>query len=588
MTNQLAAHYKERPRSSEVEAAAILEGFSILQARILAGRITRLSGTVRDLVLPRLNHLDSPELLPDIGLATELLANAVQNKQPIAIVTDHDADGSTSHAIIRLSLKAWGVSSDLVSGFLSHRMTEGYGISDAFVDRLLPQLKSETCIVTADQGSTDEARISRLRAAGHKVIVTDHHGVPDSGPPLSAHAVVNPVRLDSHFPDQSIAGCHTALLVMAATRAELVKRGVIPEKTPKVSALLDYSAVGTVADASSLGQSTNNRLIVQKGLHLMNSRPRPCWNAIRRLLNKEGDWVASDIGFQIATRINARGRLGDAMLGVQFLCAEDDETAFVLAQELDANNLQRRTIEKALTLHAITVATQEICAGRNGLCLWLGNDSHAGVHGITATRIVEKFGRPTICLSPVNGNDDVVTGSIRTTEKVNVREALTAIQTRFPTLLMSSGGHKGAGGLKIQRSNISLLQNAWDSYVTEIYGGITPKPLIFTDGDIDSPTLTQAKELSGLEPYGRGFEAPLFAGNWLVKEVRHIGDGTHLKLKLSRGGELAEAVWFGATAKDAQPPVTVGQIARFAFTLDVQTFRNVTRLQLLIRGIDAG
>ncbi|MHB8258121.1 MAG: single-stranded-DNA-specific exonuclease RecJ [Acidiferrobacterales bacterium] len=577
---------KVRPRNAAVEAAALALGYTPIQARVLAGRISDLSRPLSSLVRPSAADLDAPDSLPDIDIAAGLLADAVENAAPIAIVTDHDADGATSHAIIRLSLKQWGVAPEQVSGYLSHRMTEGYGVSDAFIDRVLPQLRPGTCIITADQGSSDENRIARLRAAGHLVVVTDHHGIPEEGPPPSAHAVVNPVRQDSQFPDKAIAGCHTALLVMAATREQLVRRGLLPGTIPKVSDLLDFCAVGTIADASSLGQSRNNRLIVQRGLQLMNKRPRPCWNAMRQLLNKEGPWCSSDIAFQIATRINARGRLGDAMLGVEFLCADDEETAFEMVQELDANNRERRTIEGALTRQAIDIAHAAVDAGRIGLCLWLGESAHAGVHGITASRIVEKFGCPTICLSPAARDADLATGSIRTTEVVHVRDTLTLIQQRWPGLLVSAGGHGGAGGLKVRRCDIEALADAWDVCVRERYGQAVPEPTMLVDGDLEAPGLHHVIELAALEPYGRGFDPPVFVGTWRIVDLCPIGDQTHLKLKLSRDSHLAEGVWFNAKLADAPPPVTIGQIARLAFSLDAQTYRGTTRLQLVIRGIE--
>lgn len=580
--------FTERARDAAVERAALAEGYTPLQSRVLAGRVFDVAdGQIRRVVQPSSIDLDRPETLPDIAVAATLIAEAVVNDRPIAIVTDHDADGATSHAILRVSLEQMGTKPERILGFLSHRMIEGYGVSDALVDRMLLDLPPNTCIVTADQGSADEARILRLRQHGHDVVVTDHHGIPVEGPPRSANAVVNPVRTDSQFPDKAIAGCHTALLVMAAVREELIRRGQSASHLPRVSELMDFCAVGTIADASSLGRSRNNRLIVQRGLRIMNTRPRPCWSALRRLVGKAGDWVAADIAFQIATRINARGRLTDAMLGVEFLCATDDEEAFRLVKELDECNRERRSIEKALTVAATTVALKAVGAGRSGLCLWLGEGAHPGVHGITASRMVEKFGRPTICLSPMHGHPTIATGSIRTTSTFHVLDALNSIRSAHPDLLISAGGHGGAGGLKVLRSNIDALAEAWDRCVVDCYGDSTPRPVLLVDGELEAPSLEHVRELSELEPFGRGFEPAVFWATWKIAQVRAIGDGSHLKLILTANGRSTDGIWFSAMETGGDPPVHIGQSVRLAFTVDENIYRGMSRLQLIIRGVDA-
>lgn len=586
MTGAAVPKFILRERSAEVEETALAEGFTPLQARLLAGRLSAIRRSVASLVCPQASEMDTPRDLPDIEQAAGCIADAVAERRPIAVVTDHDADGATSHAIIRLSLLAWGVPRERVMGFISHRMREGYGVSQAFVERMLPQLKPHTCIITADQGSTDEARIARLRTAGHFVVVTDHHGVPDDGPPRSAHAVVNPVRRDSRFPDRAIAGCHTALLVMAATREELIARGLLPPTAKRVSDFLDLCAVGTIADASSLGASHNNRAIVQRGLQLMNRQPRPCWQAMRRVLNKQGPWTVSDVAFQLATRINARGRLGDAMLSVEFLMTECEDAALEMALELDGNNHERRQVERTNTLAAIRAAQVAVGEGRYGLCLWLGEEGHSGVHGISASRVVERFGRPTICLSPIARSTELVTGSVRTTDRVHVRDTLMAIQAAHPGLLVSAGGHAGAGGLRVRKSDLPRLVDAWDESVRKCYSEYAPSPQILIDGDLARPSLKDLEQINALEPFGRGFEPPVFFGEWFVQSARAIGDGTHIKLILARGAESFDAVWFGAKEAQAPLPVTTGQRLRVAYSIERNEYRGVTRLQLLVKAIE--
>lgn len=577
----------QRELDKGVYEDALSQGYSMIQARILAGRLPApLGSAIGRIVRPKSSDLDSFHLLPDIHVAASCVADAVCTGAPIAIVTDHDADGATAHAIIRGALEAWGVPPQRLKGYLSHRLQEGYGVSDALVDRMLPDLEGGTCIITADQGSTDELRIARLRAEGHYVVVTDHHGIPASGPPTSANAVVNPVRGDSRFPDRAIAGCHTALLVMARTREELIDRGFIGPAARKMSSFLDLCAVGTIADAASLGTSVNNRGVVQLGLALMNGQPRPCWRAMRRLIGKIGEWTANDIAFQLATRINARGRVDDAMLSVKFLLADDEDEAFRIAKQLDESNLARRALERENTRAALEAAGFEVAAGRYGLCLWLGEVGHPGVHGISASRVVERFGRPTICLSPVRGDTSQVTGSIRTTSRVHVADALSALRTRCPSLLLSSGGHAGAGGLRILRSNRDVLADEWDRIVRERYDGERPMPEVYLDGELGAPSIEDFENLRALEPYGRGFEPPVFSANLLVESVREIGDGTHLKLSVSSEDRLYDAVWFSAKEVGAALPVSKAERIRAAYSLDVNEFRGARRLQLQIKAIE--
>ena len=578
--------YRERSRDAGVERAALAEGFTAFQARILAGRLSELTRSVAGLVRPRVSELDTPDTLPDIDVAARLIADAVENGSCIAVVTDHDADGATSHAIIRSCLRRWGVGEERIRGYLSHRLVEGYGVSQGFLERMLPDLPPRTCIITADQGSTDEARIAILRAAGHCVVVTDHHGVPEEGPPPSAHAVVNPVRADSRFADRSIAGCHTALLVMAATRETLVRRGALASDAARASDFFDYCAIGTVADAASLGMSHNNRIVVQRGLHLMNTRPRPCWEAMRQLLSKQGNWTAADIAFQLATRINARGRLGDAMLSVEFLCAEHEKDALAMARELDESNRARREVERQTTRVAMRAAQEAVAGGRYGLCLWMGEDGHSGVHGISASRIVESFGRPTICLSPVAGDEGMATGSIRSTGPVHVRNAIDRMRRQWPDLIVGGGGHGGAGGLRVRRIDIPRLEQAWDHCVRDCYPDASPQPEILVDGDIEVPSLAHVAELEALQPFGREFDAPVFLGPWTIEQAKAIGDGTHVKMTLHRAGAKYDGIWFGAKSIDAAIPVQVGETRRMAFGIDANEFKGRRRLQLLIRSVE--
>ena len=256
---------ESRSIDASVFAEARSRGFDPVIARIVAGRIT--SDTPLEAVLaPRLQHIAPPSLLTDIHQAANRLQQAILQNERIGVLTDYDADGLTSHAVITESLLRFGVSRQKLTHWIGHRLEDGYGISEALVDRLLDSIPLPELLISADCGSSDEAQIARLQVAGIDVIVTDHHQVSDHGPPSSAYAVVNPNRTDCHYPDKAIAGCMVSWLVMSHVRQGLIDRQAIAADTPKLGDLLDYVALGTIADCVSLGSSETNRAIESRPL----------------------------------------------------------------------------------------------------------------------------------------------------------------------------------------------------------------------------------------------------------------------------------------------------------------------------------
>ena len=259
---------ESRPIEASVFAEARSRGLDPVIARIVAGRIS--DETPLDVVLdPQLQHIAPPSELTDITKAADRLQTAIRDGERIGVLTDYDADGLTSHAVITESLQRFGVSPENISHWIGHRLEDGYGISETLVDRLLESLPVPQVLISAECGSSDEVQIVRLKDAGVDVIVTDHHRVSDRGPPASAWAVVNPNRADCRYPDKAIAGCMVSWLVMSFLRQRLIDQGVLVPTTPKLGDLLDYVALGTVADCVSLGSSETNRAVVKAGLSLI-------------------------------------------------------------------------------------------------------------------------------------------------------------------------------------------------------------------------------------------------------------------------------------------------------------------------------
>lgn len=590
--------WRGRTVDPEQEREAIRAGLTPAQAAIVAGRVRGLDAEgVRerflDLPLRALHH---PDGLPDIERAAQRIVAAVLGGESIACVTDHDVDGVTSHAILYRALtEVMGHPVHRVQSFIGHRLKEGYGLSDAVVDRILAGDQRPALVITADHGSADEPRIARLRAAGIDTVVTDHHAIPASGIPDSAYACVSPVRADSVYGDRAIAGCMVAwLLMMHAEKRlrEMREQAPNPERRAIVVGLLAEVAAGTVADCVNLGESVNNRVAVHRGLERVNrvKSRTAAWRHIHATLGGEKGFVdASDLAFGLGPRINARGRLDEAMGGVRLLLAGSDEEASQWWEMLERENRERRRIEKELTRVALDDAASQVAQGRTGLAIWLEN-GHPGVHGIVASRVVEAFGRPALCLSPVWESTGEVTGSARGVPGVHVAQALSAMVASAKGLLDRHGGHAGAGGLRASRARLGQILAAWDDacgrQVRE--QGLQPGPVLELDDASCAPAaLRDLHEIENLAPFGRGFERPLFAYSGTLGRVRRIGDGSHVSFLLATQERSIRAVYFNALDLEEPMPWVEGQAVEVAASPSINHYQGTQSLQLVVRDLRA-
>ena len=548
---------------ASVFAEARSRGLDPVIARIVAGRIT--SDTPLDAVLdPQLQHIAPPSLLTDIDRASERLRQAVVQNERIGVLTDYDADGLTSHAVITESLIRFGVSMEQVTHWIGHRLEDGYGISETLVDRLLESRPLAQLVISADCGSSDETQIARLKTAGIDVIVTDHHRVSDEGPPPSAYAVVNPNRSDCAYPDKAIAGCMVSWLLMSHARQGLIDQQAIAEGTPKLGDLLDYVALGTVADCVSLGSSETNRAIVKAGLSLIRKQQRPCWQVAASQLTKSSrDINAELLAFQLAPRLNARGRIGHSLRGYEYLVAVSITEATNAFLDLDADNTTRRAIEKEMIEQAKPLARRQHLHGGLVLCVVLEN-GHPGVQGIVASRLVEAEGRPSIVLTP--GNDpETLTGSMRSIPGVDAKALLDSVNTELPGVLLRYGGHTGACGMTVRKDALADLSRELQEIYRARYSDVGPKPQFLVDAELLPEQLSIAwiEKMEALGPFGRGFDQPVFVGVFQVVSIRPVGqDKTHLSMQLIVEGRQVQAIWFSALEPHTPPPVQSGEIGR--------------------------
>lgn len=584
--------WKVRSRSRHCYDWAKAAGYSTLQASLLAGRYTNVE-TLRAAFSANIKDMDVPDSLPDIELAANRIVDAIINKEVICIETDHDADGVTSHAVIHHCLsKLFGVEEGLIQGFIGHRLKEGYGLSDSLAERILASTPPVTLVITADNGSSDEVRIAKLKALGGiDTIVTDHHEIPEEGIPASAFAVVSPARENSSYPDPLIAGCMVACLLMAATRKKLIEASYFEHTPPSVACVFDFVALGTVADCVSMSRSKNNRLVVNHGLKRMNAdSTRPCWQALKLFLGQT-TLTAQDLGFKVAPRLNARGRLDEAMAGVRFLLADTVEEADELLKVLDSENNERKRIESALKESALVFAEQYVQEGYQSLVIFL-EDGHPGVHGIVASRMTEAYGLPSVVLSPKVGDDNVIAASARGVDGFHVRDALQAVDHRHPGLLLRFGGHKGAAGLILNRADIETFRAAFEVAAREQIetNNIETGPVIWSDGVIPERfiSLDSIDVFDFLEPIGKEMDAPSFESEFTVIKAKRTGTAkNHLKLTLKAEQQSFDGVMFNINPElsDQELLITENSRQRFMFTLSKNHFRGEVNLQLMIKDI---
>ncbi|MDI4637334.1 MULTISPECIES: single-stranded-DNA-specific exonuclease RecJ [Halomonadaceae] len=581
----LTPRIEPRQRDEALYARAQAEGLTELQARVLAGRLPGYRGDIAPLVTPSLRHLTHPERLKDARRAAERIAQAVVEGEHIGILTDYDVDGITSHVVIRRTLnELFGVPESRLHSLIGHRINDGYGISLPLVERTLRLSPGPRLVITADCGSSDEPRIARLKEAGLEVVVTDHHALPEEGPPASAYATVNPTRDDCDYPDPTIAGCMVAWLTMSLARQVLIDWGALSSSTPKLSPWLSYVALGTVADCVSLGGSVANRAVVNHGLTLINRMEAACWRTMAARLGPDSvPFDAETLAFQMGPRINARSRLDDPYAALHFMLAADDGTAARHLEVLDQDNQSRKAIEAEMAEEAKVLASAQLADGVPALVVFL-ETGHAGVQGIVASRLVQAFGRPALVLTPA-ATAGMLTGSGRSIEGLHLRDALQRAHDLAPEALPRFGGHRGAAGIGLPRERLDDFRRAIWQAVGEQLGERELYPCVYTDGALSPEQLSLATldELAALAPFGREFEAPLFEGDFLVEALRPVGaDGSHLMLELGHGRTTVRAIWFRALTPGEVPAFGLGDRLRCAFKLNRNRWKGRESLQLMV------
>jgi single-stranded-DNA-specific exonuclease len=519
------------------------------------------------------------ETLLDIGKAAEILVTAVEQGRSILVVGDFDADGATASAVAVRALRAMGAQG--VDYLVPSRFRFGYGLTPELVE--VAAGRSPDLIVTVDNGIASLDGVREAKRRGIQVIVTDHH-LPGAELP-AADAIVNPNQPGDPFPSKQLAGVGVIFYVMLALRAHLrerrwFERRRLPE--PNLAQLLDLVALGTVADLVPLDR--NNRILVAQGLARL--RAGTCCPGVRALAEAAGRALprltAQDLGFGVAPRLNAAGRLEDMSLGIACLLEEEGARAGELARTLDALNRDRRAIEEDMHRTALEVLASQVRAQAElprGLCLY--DDAwHQGVIGILASRIKDQVQRPVIAFAP--GADGEIKGSARSIPGLHMRDTLAAIASRAPDLIRKFGGHAMAAGLVLSGDRLAAFGRAFDEEVAGRLGLAEPVGVVHSDGELapDEISVELAQALRGAGPWGQGFPEPVFDGLFEVADSRTVGQ-RHQKLVVRQSGDQRTVVAL-AFRTEAAPWMERGSVLRMAYRLDLDHYQGQTSPRLVV------
>ena len=526
------------------------------------------------LAQPRLADLPSPDAMPGIGAAAALLDDAISNDRRIVVVADFDCDGATACATGVRGLRMLGARN--VAHAVPNRAVHGYGLTPALVAELAaldPEL-----LVTVDHGIACHAGIAAARARGWDVLVTDHH-LPGEKLP-DANAIVNPALPGHDFGSRALAGVGVLFYLLLALRKRLRECGSLPAPEPDLGALLDLVAVGTVADLVPLDAC--NRALVAAGLRRLRAG-RGCagLNALAQVAGRElATLTAGDIGFGLAPRINAAGRLEDMSVGIQCLLCDDPLRALELATSLDAINRERRALQQHATDEAEAVlASISPASGDPPVALCLHDRNwHAGVVGLVASKLAQRVHRPAVVFAPAQPGGAELRGSARSIPGLHIRDALAAVDAAHPGLIARFGGHAMAAGLTLAEPDLPAFEAALRDAVASALDPAILQAELWTDGELEPEHFVRATAdlLRDAGPWGQGWPEPLFDGEFEVLGSRIVGE-RHLKLELRRDGRRFNAIHFGG-ADDRPLPSRI----RIAYRLQGDDWRGGDAVQLVV------
>jgi single-stranded-DNA-specific exonuclease len=553
-------------------------GIHPLLARLYAARGVRTPDELDD----GLARLLPPADLHGADGAARLLADTMAAGRRICVVADYDCDGATACAVALRGLAMLGAAPDTLTYVVPDRAVHGYGLTPAIVDLALARRPS--LLLTVDNGIASLAGVAHARAHGLAVLVTDHHlpGLVDERVALpDADVIVNPNQPDCGFASKNLAGVGVMFYVLLALRSELRRRGAFTAETqPRLDALLDLVALGTVADVVKL--DANNRRLVAQGLRRVRAgRMQPGVAALFAASGRAAQRANGfDFGFALGPRINAAGRLADMTLGIECLLTDDAARAAELAQMLDTINRERRDVEAGMREQAEALLEVLMPEGEPPAALAIFDpDFHEGVVGIVASRLKDRVHRPTFVFAL--GQDGLLKGSGRSIPGFHLRDALDLVSKRHPGVLVKFGGHAMAAGCTLAEEHFDTFDGALQRVATEWLDAATLSRRLLSDGPLPveyfNPETVQSIDA---QVWGQAFEPPLFSDQVDVIAQRLVGE-KHLKLTVRHGGAVRDAIWFGR----AEP---VPERVTLAYRLSLDEYNGRQRVQMVVEGLVEG
>lgn len=529
------------------------EGLDELAAQILYERGIQTKEDLEGFLHPRLEDLQDPYLLHDMDRAVERIRRAIEDDEQILIYGDYDADGMTSASIVKEALEAMGAECQV---YLPNRFTDGYGPNQSVYQYFIEQ-QQVSLIVTVDNGVAGHEAIAYAKEMGVDVVVTDHHSLPEVLP--DAYAIVHPEHPEGQYPFPYLAGCGVAFKLACALLED------VPVE------FLDLVAIGTIADMVSL--TGENRIMVQYGLSLLKQTERIGLQELLKLAKVELQQVDEEtIGFQIAPRLNALGRLDDPNPAIELLTGFDDEEAARIAAMIDEKNAERKAVVQAIYDQAKQMINPD-----KPVQVLAAEGWNPGVLGIVAGRLLEELHQPVIVLSIQDG---LAKGSARSVEAVNIFEAL----NEHRDLFVAFGGHSGAAGMTLATDQLDTLSDILTAYIVDNQLDLSSKSELVLDAELDLSALTveTIKSLEKLAPFGMDYAKPTFyLRDFQVESARAMGqDNAHLKLRVQKGDAKVDVIAFGKGQLATELPQV--KHLELAVQLSVNRWNGTTSIQLML------
>ncbi|WP_270774638.1 single-stranded-DNA-specific exonuclease RecJ [Streptococcus anginosus] len=528
-------------------------GLEASVANLVYQRGIQTEETLRDFLEPSLDQLHDPYELHDMDKAVTRIRQAIENYEQILIYGDYDADGMTSASIVKEALEQLGAECQV---YLPNRFTDGYG-PNASVYKYFIENQGISLIITVDNGVAGHEAIELAQSMGVDVIVTDHHSMPEVLP--DAYAIIHPEHPEAEYPFKHLAGCGVAFKLATVLLEEVQVE------------LLDLVAIGTIADMVSL--TGENRILVKYGLSVLKNTQRIGLQELFKIAGIQSDELNEEtVGFQIAPRLNALGRLDDPNPAIELLTGFDEEEARDIALMINQKNEERKEIVQKIYDEAKTMVDLN-----KPVQVLAGEGWNPGVLGIVAGRLLEELHQPVIVL---NIENDLAKGSARSIEAVDIFEALDPHRDLF----VAFGGHAGAAGMTLEASKLEALSQVLVAYIEDNQVDLSTKNELFLDEELSLPDLTleTLKNFEKLAPFGMDNKKPVFyLKDFKVENARTMGAGnTHLKLKISQANVAFEVVAFGLGNLATEFSQTKN--LELAVTLSVNKWSGQTSLQLML------